>query len=193
MKFNIIYMASGLARRFGSNKLLYKFKGKEIYLYGLETMIRLLEKLQSAGLNAELIVVSSYPDILNKAKSLGVKGILNTDSSLGISSSIKLGTAYSKADFYLYMPADMPFVNEDSVFELCKEASRNKEKSLFALANEENTACSPCIFSDRYREELMGLKEDEGGKKVFCKYPQNTFLKIVSFQELKDIDYPEDL
>lgn len=193
MKFNIIYMASGLSKRFGSNKLFYKFKGKEMYLHGLEAMIRLLKKLHSTGFDAELIVVSSYREILDKVKSLGIKGIFNPKSFCGISSSIKLGTVYSKADFYLYMPADMPFVNENSVFQLCKEASRNQDKTLFALADEENTACSPCIFSNCYREELLGLKGDEGGKKVFCKYPENTFLKMVSSEELRDIDYPEEL
>lgn len=193
MKMNIIYMASGFSRRFGSNKLLYKYKGKPLYLYGLEKMDELSNMLAEIGLDVEIIVVSSYKEILDKAKELEITGILNENSKFGISSSIYLGTKYSYADYYLYMPADMPFVNPDRVFLLCKEMLINKTCSLFALSNSDNIACSPCIFEAGYREELLSLEGDKGGKKVFCKYPQNAFLLKAPEIELKDIDSIEDL
>lgn len=193
MKLNIIFMASGYGRRFGSNKLLHRYKGKKIYLYGLEQMSILKEKLKELEMDTRVIVVSAYQEILDKAKELQMTAILNEEAHLGISSSILLGTGFAEADYYMYMPADMPFVNADRVFLLCKMISENPQKSLFGISDEKGTAYSPCIFEHRYREELMSLKGDRGGKQVFSKYPENTCLLEAPEQELRDIDVTDDL
>ena len=59
-----VIMASGLARRFGSNKLLYEIGGVPMYL-------RTLYKLQKAASelgNCEIIVVTQYEEIAAKAQ-----------------------------------------------------------------------------------------------------------------------------
>ena len=44
MKIHMIYLAAGNSRRFGSNKLLYSFRGLPLYQYGLKQLRELLEK-----------------------------------------------------------------------------------------------------------------------------------------------------
>ena len=44
MKTYIIYLAAGNSRRFKEDKLYALFKGKELYLYGIDTLKQLLYK-----------------------------------------------------------------------------------------------------------------------------------------------------
>ena len=43
MKTYIIYLAAGNSRRFKEDKLHALFKGKELYLYGIDTLKQLLK------------------------------------------------------------------------------------------------------------------------------------------------------
>ena len=50
------------------------------------------------------------------------------------------------------------------------------------------------IFSKVYFNELYSLKEDQGGRKIVNKYPQECFyFRIENEKELYDIDYQNDL
>jgi CTP:molybdopterin cytidylyltransferase MocA len=52
---------------------------------------------------------------------------------------------------------------------------------------------SPNIFSCRYRDELMSLEGDKGGKRVIRKHEDDTVYIEVPAEELYDVDTPEDL
>ena len=43
MSKHILYLAAGSGRRFGSNKLLYNWKGKSLYRYGLDMLADLIK------------------------------------------------------------------------------------------------------------------------------------------------------
>ena len=61
MRTYIIYLAAGNSIRFGSNKLLYKVRGRELYRYGLDNLI----KLSSNRSDCKLIVVTQYLEIIS--------------------------------------------------------------------------------------------------------------------------------
>ncbi len=46
MRISFIYMASGFGSRFGSNKLLVPFKGKELYRHGLDCICQAAGELE---------------------------------------------------------------------------------------------------------------------------------------------------
>ena len=49
-------------------------------------------------------------------------------------------------------------------------------------------------FVKEYFNELYSLKEDQGGRKIVNKYPQECFYFIIENEkELYDIDYQSDL
>ena len=62
MKTYIIYLAAGNSRRFKEDKLHALFKGKELYLYGIDTLKQLLKYRN----DLEIIVVSNTIDIQEK-------------------------------------------------------------------------------------------------------------------------------
>ena len=71
MKISFIYMASGFGSRFGSNKLLVPFKGKALYRHGLDCICRAAGELEKEGYQTEVLVVSQYEEILEKARDCG--------------------------------------------------------------------------------------------------------------------------
>ena len=62
MKTYIIYLAAGNSRRFKEDKLHTLFKGKELYLYGIDTLKQLLKHRN----DIEIIIVSNTIDIQEK-------------------------------------------------------------------------------------------------------------------------------
>ena len=42
----VIYMAAGNSRRFGSNKLLFPWKGKTMYRHGLDLLLELKKEMK---------------------------------------------------------------------------------------------------------------------------------------------------
>lgn len=198
----MIYLAAGNSRRFCEsvesqlkkerdemavqrNKLLYEIDGKSMYRHLLER----LERIVARHPGWELVVVSQYEEILKDIPELA---IYCKDSAKGASYSIRAGvseklTKEQMPEAYAFFVADQPYFTEKTAEE-------------FLLYMEENHAelgqvtCggrvgNPTWFSAKYREELLSLTGDHGGRVILRKNPE----KILEFEirderELKDID-----
>ncbi|MCD8362679.1 MAG: putative selenium-dependent hydroxylase accessory protein YqeC [Lachnospiraceae bacterium] len=190
MKLAMIYMASGFGRRFGSNKLLVPLEGQPLYQHGLRHLLEAAGRLEaSGGFQTSVIVASQYEEILEYARSLGAGTVHNPYSAEGITASIRLGTKGAPADteLYLYFVADQPYLSAESVVRLvegfvasgCGIGSVKKG--------------SPCIFAAKYREELLALTGDRGGRQIIRRHPEDIWEMEVPAAELRDIDLPEDM
>ena len=51
---------------------------------------------------------------------------------------------------------------------------------------------SPTLFSPIFREELLAIRGDEGGRSLFKRYPDRIFYYEVPAQSLCDFDTPWD-
>ena len=89
MKTDLILMAAGNSRRFGSNKLLYEWKGKKLYRYMLDALLEAAEELgKNSGADTgsrevpdrergsgkrdiRIRVVTQYKEILEDVEQLG--------------------------------------------------------------------------------------------------------------------------
>lgn len=113
MKISFIYMASGFGSRFGSNKLLVPFKGKELYRHGLDCICRAAGELEKDGHQTEILVVSQYEEILEQAVSQGLAAVHNGFSGEGITASLRLGTASAApgTEALLFSVADQPYMS----------------------------------------------------------------------------------
>ena len=60
-------MAAGNSRRFGSNKLLFPWKGKTMYRHGLDLLLELKKEMKE---QLSVIVVTQYPEILEEVQKL---------------------------------------------------------------------------------------------------------------------------
>ena len=158
MKTYIIYLAAGNSRRFKEDKLHALFKGKELYLYGID----------------------SYKSPL---------------SEKGISYSIKAALDHiNQQDDYqmMFMVADQPYLSYQTLNKMI-DTFNQSSYSICSLMFKDRVG-NPVIFSKEYFNELYSLKEDQGGRTIVNKYPQECFYFIIENEkELYDIDYQSDL
>lgn len=186
-KIALIMLAAGNSRRFGSNKLLYEIDGTPMYL-------RTLKKLQKAASelgNCKIIVVTQYEEIVSKAKELGIEVRMNSQPERGISSSMQIGlSAAERSAACLFTVSDQPWLTAETIIDLVHKF-QSEQKGMACTVLGEKTG-NPCIFSQKYYQELMEITGDKGGKQIIKKYPEDVaYLIVDDARELQDIDMPE--
>ena len=194
MKLSMIFMASGFGSRFGSNKLMALLKEKPLYLHGLEHLCWAADKLEKEGcVQPDLIVVSQYGQILDRASQMGLSAVYNSRSAEGITSSLRLGTEASgeDADCFLYFVADQPYMPPETLVRFVK-GFLESGKGIGGVCCQGRTG-NPVIFQSIYRKELLSLSGDKGGKQIMKAHPEDVWTMEVAGEELKDIDLPSDL
>lgn len=234
---NVILLAAGFSKRFGSNKLLHCIDGTPMYRYAVEAakefQERFMEPLQKPGKGeaVRLIAVTAYEEIgrelcshdgfipygepagyiasaeciapaeyLEPAEHLEPAGymkpdrrvVFNRNREMGISHSIALGIwaagAMSEEDGLMFMVCDQPRLAAGEIFRLVEEFRRTK-KTIACLSDGRRTG-NPVVFSGKYREELLSLRGDTGGKTVMKRHPGEVYLCPASNPAaLEDIDY----
>lgn len=193
MRISFIYMASGFGSRFGSNKLLVPFKGKELYRHGLDCICQAAGELEKEGHQTEVLVVSQYEAILLQAESRGLLAVPNRFSSEGITASLRLGTssASPESEALLFSVADQPYMSTSTLKEFI-HGFRLSGKGMGCVCHQGRRG-NPAVFSSFYRKELMGLRGDRGGSVIMKAHPGDVWTMEVPEEELKDIDRTEDL
>ncbi|WP_253288629.1 selenium cofactor biosynthesis protein YqeC [Blautia sp. MSJ-19] len=185
-KLTLIMLAAGNSRRFGSNKLLYEINGAPMYL-------RTLHKLQKAASelgNCEIIVVTQYEEIAAKAQESGARVLINPHPERGISSSMQIGLAAAKeSSACLFTVSDQPWLTAETIVHLVHRfQSEHKGMACTILGNKTG---NPCIFSQKYYQELQEITGDKGGKQIIKRHPEDVaYLEIEDAKELVDVDVP---
>jgi len=192
MKMNIILLAAGNSKRFGSNKLLYEIDGKPIYKHVITSVLDAIFGEASNHIS-KIIMVSQYEEIRKNMTGLPITYVENKESELGISHSIKLGIEVDKtASNYMFIVCDQPYLTSSTIFSLIT-GYYGSGKDLGCLVNGDRRG-NPCVFDRKYMEELLQLKGDNGGRKVRDKYIEKCFqLQVKNAKELDDIDFFESV
>lgn len=184
MRINLILLAAGNSKRFNGNKLLVIYKDKPIYMY-------IVEKVLDLRVN-KIICVTQYEEIKEALLNTDINVVMNDNSSLGISSSIKLGINFDKnADGYMFMVCDQPFISIETLNSVIDNFI-NGDKGIVCVGYGDNKG-NPVIFSKRYIYELLSLEGDSGGKRILNEHLND--LNIVNVDneiELIDIDTQEE-
>ena len=186
MNISAIIMAAGLSKRMNQDKLTMKIKGKYIYEYIFETINNCIDCFQ------EVIVVAKDDNILAKAIEVGFKTVKNELSHLGQSESIKLGIKNSgTVNGYMFFTADQPFISKETIVKLTKEFQEKQNNIIIPCYDGING--SPVIFPEVFKEQLLKLSGDTGGKIIIKQNWNNTIkIPINSVYENIDIDTMED-
>lgn len=188
MKKHIIYLAAGNSRRFGSNKLLYEYKGKPLYQHGLDMLTELIEEERDISLT----VVTQYEQIEQELKKRKIRVILSKESKKGISYSIRAGieglTPLSAEDYVMFVVADQPYLTKETVKALLECADGTTENASVRFGERLG---NPVLFSMRFKEELLALTGDQGGRTVMRRH-HCRYVYIADEKELLDIDVKED-
>lgn len=178
-----IIMASGIARRFGSNKLLAPVNGKPMIKHILQITHMLFR---------ERIVVTRHPDIRIICKQLKVDCILHNEPYL--SDTVRLGAAYAEKkniQGLLFAASDQPLLTQATLIKLCQSFVREPDKihRLYYHAAPGN----PIIFPLALAAELQHLPKDKGGSILAKKYPELVVhVQAQDKSELFDVDTQAD-
>jgi len=185
IKINLILLASGNSTRFKGNKLLEMVNNKPMYM-------NVIEKVLKLKLN-KIILVTQYGEIKEELSKYPIQIVMNENSELGISHSIKLGINEDiEADAYMFMVCDQPFISLKSMENLIERFIKSNKG--MACVEHNGSLGNPTIFSGKYKHELLSLNGDVGGKTIMKKHLDDLEkVQIIHEVELTDIDTREEL
>lgn len=181
---NAIILASGFSRRFGENKLLVEFQGKTLVEH-------IMDKVLACNFNS-ISIVAKDREVLDLADKRGINTLLNQNSHLGQSESIKIGLKRSlSADGLMFFVADQPLLDIETIKLLINEFKNNKENIIVPTFNGKKG--NPVIFPVKFKDDLLKTEGDTGGRNVIKKHISSVnFVELKDENALKDIDIRED-
>ena len=190
-KISAIIMASGKSERMGTNKLLLEYRGMTFIENTLEKVLK--ENFY------EFAIVTSDKKVKKKAQDYmknletdekKIYIIDNKKSEKGQSESIKIGLkTLGKCDGYMFFSCDQPFLTSDTI----KKILQNFRTKGITIPEYNGKRSLPVIFGENFKDELLKLEGDTGGKTVISNHQDK--IKIVEIEnpyEGKDIDTKED-
>jgi molybdenum cofactor cytidylyltransferase len=177
-----VIMASGLGKRFGSNKLMADFRGKPMILRALQA---------SESLKIHRVVVTRHQDIAKLCKDLGVDVILHDMPHR--SDTVRLGLEFlGNVDGCLFLPGDQPLLRRETIEGMVRQWHENKSTIMRPFHNE--TPGSPVLFPQWAFPELLDLPEGKGGGWVIKQHPECVkAFPVEDPYQLMDADTPETL
>lgn len=215
-----IIMASGMSKRFGTNKLLASFNNNTLF----ENAINISHFVNFG----ETLAVTRHDELVHICEREHIHCIKhnmpyrNDMVRLGVSHILKEACCQKNSctKGILFLPSDQPLITKTSLQLLCllfiyynsnhfacnntdkssnannnysNNNNNNSNKKICRLAFNEN-AGAPVIFPECYYNELLTLPQGKGGGFIAKKYPAQVILVPAQDEyELYDIDTPDDL
>lgn len=199
-----VIMASGLSRRFGTNKLLADFCGQPM-------LCRAFDATATPGIAARIVVTRSE-DVQALCRTQGVPVLLH--SLPGRNDTVRLGLSalleqQPELSGCIFLPGDQPLLRRETVeamterfcheqpspTEWQKETEREIFRLGFRIRNDPSPLTgSPVLFEKGLFQELLTLPQGMGGSVLLRKYPAHVHtVYIADRNELADADTPEAL
>jgi molybdenum cofactor cytidylyltransferase len=177
-----LLLAAGSASRMGRDKLAASVGGVVLRDRALEPL------LACAGLEVVVVARPGAPPAPS-----GVRVVENKEHSTGMASSIRAGvSASADADGWLIALADMPAVSSSTV-DAVAVALVHGDRGIVVPVHGGRRG-HPVGFSSRYRDELLQLEGDVGGRGILKAHPDDILLLDVPDPGiLLDIDTTDDL
>ena len=168
-----ILLAAGESKRLRMPKLLLPF-GKSTILE------RTIDNLLNSRVD-EVIVVLGYraEEMMRKLANRPVKIAINPIYHQGMSTSIVKGLSLvnNRAQAIMVALADQPLINSQTINRLIEE-SLGYDKGI-VIPTYQAERGHPVIFASEYKEELLGLKGDIGGRQTIKQHPNDT-LEVIA-------------
>ncbi|MCR1975101.1 molybdenum cofactor cytidylyltransferase [Clostridium sporogenes] len=181
---NAVIMASGYSTRMGKNKLMLPFKGKPIIEHVIDT-------IKECNFN-EVILVGRENKVLDIGKKKNILTVLNTKAYKGQSQSIKLGILNTSAsNGYMFFTGDQPLLDSYTINSLLNTFTWNNDYII--IPKYKDKVGSPTIFPEKFKNKLLNLQGDVGGKAVINNHTNEIlFVNLKNGCCLFDIDTSKD-
>ena len=183
-----LVLAAGESKRMGGkHKLLLPLAGKTMIACTIDAILQTNI--------AEVVVVLGYEAEAIK-KILGVrplKMVHNLDYPQGMASSIHAGLAALSpaATAVMICLADQPLIQPAELNLLLAAFLQTPGKTI-AVPTFQNQRGNPVIFDLSYRDEMLALKGDIGGKAILARHPEAVLeVEMPTGNVLEDADTPE--
>ena len=182
-----ILLAAGESKRLGAPKLLLNLGGKTILEHSIDNLLN-----SKVG---EVIVVlgDSADELLPKINQRTIKVMENSLCRQGMSTSIIAGLCLidRRARAVMLALADQPLI-PPAVIDRLIEAYESGGRGI-AVPVHRSRRGHPVIFSIKYKEELLKLTGDVGGREILDRYPEDLLeVEVDSESVFTDIDTMED-
>ncbi|MGL5122666.1 MAG: selenium cofactor biosynthesis protein YqeC [Fusobacteriaceae bacterium] len=181
-------LASGFSKRFGEDKLLFKYENKTLLEKSLENIDEISFLKKQVVIREDKKELKFIKDLEGKIK---WKILINSEAQLGQSSSVKLGVKnLNKDESIMFFTGDQPFLNKETILKIIK--SYLKEEKII-IPYVENESFSPNIFLPEYKDRLEKICGDKGGKSILN---ENDKINKMMFKDkiiFFDIDTQKDV
>lgn len=174
-----VVMAAGEAKRFGQRKIYKRLNGKPLIQYVLDALSRV-------PLGEVFVVIQPGDELETTFQTLE-----NPSFSQGQSTSIRVAMK-EEIDWegVFFCPADQPFLDETIFLKMAELL----EPGLIVVPRFQGRNGSPTLFSRTFRQELLELTGEEGGRPIIRRHPEAVrYIEVDHEQMFFDIDTPEDL
>ena len=183
MKTAILLLASGMGRRFGSNKLLEPLGNDLIIDYSLNA---------ATGSIADNVTIVCSREVCRYISSKGPFSLIQNDEpDIGMSHSIHLGVEYLRGDYdsILVINADQPLIQADLINEIIRLGKENPGHIVCVEAD--GKLRGPALFGSEYFDDLMNVSGDSGGREILGQAEGVLSIRVDEL-EVRDIDTAED-
>ena len=178
-----ILLAAGEAKRIDRPKLLMPFGGGTV-------LERTLDNLLTSKVGEVIVVLGPRAGVIKQViADRQVKVVVNPDYHLGMSTSLITGLNLvdDRAQRIMIALADQPLIYGETYDRLI-EASLSCDKGIIIPVYQGRRG-NPVIFSTKYKQELIKLKGDVGGRQIVKQYPDDIFEVAVHSESINlDID-----
>ncbi|MFC1935067.1 molybdenum cofactor cytidylyltransferase [Chloroflexota bacterium] len=187
MIVSAILLAAGESKRMGRLKQLLPWQSSTM----LEQTI---DNLLASSLHETIVVVGyQAKEVTEAIGNRPVKVVANPNYEQGMSASIIAGlkTAKRQAQAFVIAFADQPLVSSQTIDRLINEF-KNHDKGI-VIPTYRGQRGHPVIFGIKYKQELLKLTGDIGGRQLVKAHPEDVFeVTIDSDNILTDIDTLRD-
>ena len=177
-----VIMASGLGKRFGSNKLLADFCGEPMIRRALDA---------TEGIFTRRVVVTRHEAVAQLCREQGIEVVLHDLPHRN--DTVRLGLeALGELDCCMFLPGDQPLLRRETVAMLLRAWQEHPDAMVRPI--HEDSQGSPVLFPAWAFPELTDLPEGKGGGAVIKNHPHALIcVPVWDPFELADADTPEAL
>jgi len=141
-----------------------------------------------------LVVRPEDKEIIKIGKNWGAEIVLNYEYRTGMSSSIRKGlnqiSSKELKGFFIFL-ADQPLITPSIIYKMIKSFTPGKKEIIVPFYKDKQG--NPVLFDNYWKEELMRLSGDVGGRVLIKAHPEKIKrVNISSESILLDIDREED-
>lgn len=183
IKTGLVIMASGLGKRFGSNKLMESLGDKPLIKWVIDA---------SEGLFDERVVVTRSEDVFKLCKNIGIKCIFHEFPGRNDTVRLGLSALMNDIDYCFFMQGDQPLISKESIDNMIMAANINN--NLIVKASFNDVVGAPMGFPRKFFDDLLNLPDGKGGNFVAKNNADSVEnIEVSNEYELYDIDTKEDL